>query len=99
MQEKALIRTLRSASPPRGGILRLSGNGRRFRGRAADRPPAANSYALNLTLVMVAILCLTLAGCGGIVIPKSANASLSVNAQGISFGDVLLNSSSTQSIV
>jgi hypothetical protein len=48
---------------------------------------------------LLAASCLTLAGCGGVVVSPNTNASLSINAQDISFGDIALNASSTQSIV
>jgi hypothetical protein len=42
---------------------------------------------------------LLLASCGGVVVSKSSNGTLTANTQEISFGNTTLNTSSTQSII
>lgn len=78
--------------------MRLSGD-RRCTDRTIYSTAAARFSVRQLTRALFLVCCLVLAGCGGIVAPKNANASLSINSQNISFGDVILNSSSTQSII
>lgn len=71
----------------------------RWTGPTIYSTPAARFFIRQLTRVQFLVCCLVLAGCGGVVVPQNANTSLSVNSQNISFGDVELNSSSTQSII
>ena len=96
MPEKGLIRASGSASLPGGGVLAFSRRGLPSQGRFAD---GSKKIAQRLTLTLLAVCSLVAAGCGGIATSKNAGASLSVNSQSVSFGDVVLNSSSTQSII
>ncbi|MGO9516628.1 MAG: choice-of-anchor D domain-containing protein [Candidatus Korobacteraceae bacterium] len=89
----------------RPGIERVLGLCRKVwgtRGRATDKIPTIHFCTARLAGVLSTVCCVTLAGCGGVVLSpsvESSGPSLTVNASNVSFGNVTLDSPSTQSIV
>ena len=65
----------------------------------ARRELKAEPRKKRFILLLFAICPLLLSGCGGIVVAADTSASLTINSQAVSFGDVAPNTAATQSIV